>query len=489
LQVAAAAFAADVPDHGARLQLTLGGAPDLALTLIPDGADGPVAVVANNGVVSLPLESCRADESCELDALAVVEWTAEDPPQGPLPVNLKVEGLARVPHTDKRCGLPANAVILTATPPVLRSRTGIGVTPRQAHDATELVQHVTVRFPSGIDTATETDSPVVTRGHLAIDPDPNPPQTGFPATSVPGAWLRVTPDDGGRPVLDVPVPVRYPVLPADATFPMDPACLRPCERGFWIQVAVYDPAGRRFGDADTAVYAWSFDASAFATGAARSGPSAIVVDLDATDLPAPPSLVLRGTGPAFDVDGDHPATTLAIDAAAPAQGPRPFGDVLGEATIVFQVTTVPLQPLGASKPFISNGHYIGDGSDDDDKADTGGWGGVATVPSPPGRPFGPCPDPATACAARTGLVLRRYDDVFDSGAPTPPYEVRWAWTVVGAPPGATVTVAPIPGETLDATGIGLNPAMAGALLGATVMGGVLILWLARRRNRPPAVPR
>ena len=94
-----------------------------------------------------------------------------------------------------------------------------------------------------------------------------------------------------------------------------------------------------------------------------------------------------------------------------------------------------------------------------------------------------------ACAARTGLVQRYYHTSFDHTDTTPPYDVRWEWSVVGAPPGATVTVQPIAGETLEDDSIG---PVSGPLLVATLLAGGILLALvaigAMRRHRAKAGP-
>ena len=260
-------------------------------------------------------------------------------------------------------------------------------------------------------------------------------------------WLRVTPDDGGSPVLDAPVPTAYPPLPADATFPIDAACEVRCERGYWIQAAVYDPAGRSSVDIANAIFGWAFDASV--SSAVETGAS-VQVTLDAEDgREPPPSLILRGTGDPFRIDADQRAVTLVIDAKVPERDGTPLGDRIADVPIVFRLTTFNVG--GPGQPWLSNGHYLGDGSTGDDVADTGATGGPVTVSSPAGRPFAACAGVAQACAARTGLVQRYYHTSFDNTDTTPPYDVRWEWSVVGAPPGATVAVRPIAGETLEET--------------------------------------
>ena len=181
----------------------------------------------------------------------------------------------------------------------------------------------------------------------------------------------MTPDDGGPPILDGAIPVIYPSLPVDATFPLDAACARPCEQGYWIQAAVYDPAGRRFGDPETAVYGWVFDASVSSREPFDAQDGSVTVEVDEANGGAPPtSLVLRGTGEPFRVDGSHEATTLVIDATVPARPEPLFGDGVGNVTIVFGLTTVGVDPSASGQLWLSNGHYIGDGSTADDDADT-----------------------------------------------------------------------------------------------------------------------
>jgi hypothetical protein len=240
-------------------------------------------------------------------ALAVVEWTRPQPAATIAPV-LKVEGLVRVPHTRDRCGFSGEVVTVRADTPVPQ-QAAIGIVGEARHDSTELARHVTVRYGAGIPVAGEGTPAggdgVIARGHLAITPDADPPTTRA-STNVPGLWLRVTPDDGGPPILDRALPVIYPSLPADATFPLDAGCARPCERGYWIQAAVYDPAGGRFGDPETAVYGWTFDASVSSPEPFHVQDGSVAVAFDEANAGEPPtSLVLRGTGEPFRVDGSH----------------------------------------------------------------------------------------------------------------------------------------------------------------------------------------
>ena len=476
------ALPGDVEERGARVKLTLVGAPDVVLTLVPQTTGEAVPIVSSQGVASLPLTHCRPDEPCTVRALAVVEWL--HPQAGTaIDARLTVEGLVRVPHTEKKCGLPTNVVTVTASSPVaLPPAAGDGVGEAR-HDVRELVRHVTIRVAPGLEASTA-DEPRAVRGHLAITPDPEPPGIGAAATLVPGMWLRVTPDDGGTPVLDAPVPTSYPPLPADATFPIDAACEVRCERGYWIQAAVYDPAGRSSVDIANAIFGWAFDASV--SSAVETGAS-VQVTLDAEDgREPPPSLILRGTGDPFRIGADQRAETLVIDAQVPERDGTPLGDRIADVPIVFHLTTFNVG--GPGQPWLSNGHYLGDGSTGDDVADTGATGGPVTVSSPAGRPFAACAGVAQACAARTGLVQRYYHTSFDHTDTTPPYDVRWEWSVVGAPPGATVTVRPIAGETL---GDSIGP-VSGPLLVATLLAGGTLLALvaigAIRRRRAPADP-
>jgi hypothetical protein len=199
----------------------------------------------------------------------------------------------------------------------------------------------------------------------------------------------------------------------------------------------------------------------------------------------PPSLVLRGTGDPFRIDADHRATTLVIDATVPEREGTPFGDRIADVPIAFRLTTVDVGG-GAGQLWLSNGHYLGDGSTADDASDTGATGGPTTVTSPAGRPFAACADVVQACAARTGLVQRYYHSAFDATSTTPPYDVRWEWSVVGAPPGATVAVQPLAGETLgdDVPGISTEPLLVATLLaGGTLLALVAIGASRRRRAR------
>ncbi len=83
-----------------------------------------------------------------------------------------------------------------------------------------------------------------------------------------------------------------------------------------------------------------------------------------------------------------------------------------------------------------------------------------------------------------GSGFTRYRDSFDKGPAVDTFDISWTWTVVGAPPGATVSVESIDGDSLPAAGA---PEVPPALVAAVLVGGVLMLGLAlrgRRRGRP-----
>jgi len=492
VSLSAEALPADFEDRGVRLVLTLAEASDVTLTIVPDGTTQPMALIASHGVVSLPLDRCRPEEPCTVRALAVVEWSRPEQGLTRAP-RLTVAALARVPQTSDLCGLPGDAIALSVTPPVQRQATARDAVGEERHGGTELVRHVTVRFgadvpdPAGNGSSKDTE-PVVVRGHIGITPDADPTDPGARATAVAGLWLRVTPDDGGPPVLDGPIPTAYPPLPADATFPIDPSCARPCEQGYWLQAAVYDPAGRSSVDPKAGVFGWTFDASASAGEPVGAADGSISVTLArAGGGAAPPSLIVRGTGDPFRVDPAHEATTLVIDATVPERPASPFGDVIADASIVFELTTVGVDRSMEGDLWLSNGHYLGDGSTADDEADTGAWGGPGTVSSPAGRPFAPCAGVTDRCIARTGLVLGYYDGVFDAGAPTPPFDVRWDWSVIGAPPDAAITVRTVEGETLDGGidvgGVGVPTAMIALVVLLAGVGFAALAMRSRKRAR------
>jgi hypothetical protein len=215
----------------------------------------------------------------------------------------------------------------------------------------------------------------------------------------------------------------------------------------------------------------------------------IAVTLDAPAGREPPPLVLRGTGAPFRLDSSHPATTLAIDASVPARPAMSFGDPVADVPVVFRLTTVAVDPGLPGQLWLSNGHYLGDGTTGDDAADTGATGGPATVTSPAGRPLRACEGVTDACATRTGLVLRRYRSSFDN-VDSPPFDVRWEWSVVGAPPGASVTVQPLDGETLDAGIVAMPPwpVVVGVLVAGVLVLGLAVVGVRSRRRRPGAGP-
>ena len=167
IELSANALPGDVEDRGARLQLTLIEAPNVTLTLVPEGASEPIALIASRGVVSLPLDRCQPDEPCTVRALAVVEWTRPQPDTTIAPV-LKVEGLVRVPHTKDRCGFSGEVVAVRADPPV-GGQAALGIVEEARHDSTELVRHVTVRYGAGVPIAGEATPAggegVLARGH------------------------------------------------------------------------------------------------------------------------------------------------------------------------------------------------------------------------------------------------------------------------------------------------------------------------------------
>ena len=148
IELSELALPGDVEERGARVKLTLTGAPDVVLTLVPETTGEAAPIVSSQGVASLPLDACRPDEPCTVRALAVVEWLHPQPGTA-VDARLTVEGLVRVPHTEKKCGLPANVVTVTASPPAaLPPAAGDGVGEAR-HDVRELVRHVTVRVAPG----------------------------------------------------------------------------------------------------------------------------------------------------------------------------------------------------------------------------------------------------------------------------------------------------------------------------------------------------
>ena len=87
-------------------------------------------------------------------------------------------------------------------------------------------------------------------------------------------------------------------------------------------------------------------------------------------------------------------------------------------------------------------------------------------------------------------MLKHYTSVFDKGVPTPPYDVHWEWSVVGAPAGSTVTVEPLEGETLG--GLAITPPPWQVVVGVLVAGAVVLVLAIRgvrtRRRGPGPEP-
>jgi hypothetical protein len=248
----------------------------------------------------------------------------------------------------------------------------------------------------------------------------------------------------------------YPTLPAAADFPILDDCQSggPCARGYWIQILVFDPTGRSLDDAAFDPFTWSVDASvSYPEGAQPPTDGlSVVADTGPAGIATPPSLVLRGPGGTFHVDDAHVVTSLTIDAHLEPRATAPvFGDGRAGVTIIFNLRSYATPGSSAGAPdsylWLSNGHYVGDGSTGDDQADTGGWGGPGRMAYPPGRPLAACAGVVTACTSQTGLVVHRYTDSFAHGDQVTTFEVAWDWVVIGAPPDASVEVVAQDGET------------------------------------------
>ena len=177
------ALPGDVEERGARVKLTLTGAPDVVLTLVPETTGEAVPIVSSQGVASLPLDACRPDEPCTVRALAVVEWLHPQPGTA-IDARLTVEGLVRVPHTEKKCGLPANVVTVTASPPAaLPPAAGTGwVKPGTTSGSwCGTSRCVSRRAPTR-----NRGRAARRRGHLAITPTPSHPASALPRPWSPG---------------------------------------------------------------------------------------------------------------------------------------------------------------------------------------------------------------------------------------------------------------------------------------------------------------
>ena len=499
VSLASTALPSAFEGRGARLNLSLADAPDVTLTLVPDGDAVPIPVASGRGVTDVALSSCQPDSPCTVDLLAIVEWTK--PVAGArVAATMTAYGLVRVPRTQELCGLPADSISVEATPPTPR-RSAVAGIEQQAHDGSELVGHVTVALEGGAPPARPAADPVIARGHLAFLA-PTPVEGAAPS-AIAGLWLRVTADDGTI-VLDGPVPASYPILPADATFPVLAGCPdTPCRNGYWIQAAAYDPTGHTPLDVAAPAFEWRFDASTTSPDDDDAAPATVRVDADHGERP-PKSLVTTGDAGSFRIEPGHDTHTFVIDASIPGHDLGPLGgDALSQASIQFDVTSSRVaepdpgtngnggQGGASGSPYLwlSNGHYLGDGSTADDRADTGGWGGPGTVPSPVGRPLAACAGLADACAARTGFVLARYDDVFGRDS-AHTFDVRATWRVVGAPAGATIDVRTIDGATLDNGSSAVWPLPV--VIAVVVLAGVGVMlamrFVVRSRSRRRVLP-
>ncbi len=420
VSLAATALPSQFAGGGARARFSLSTTQDLTLTLVPVETGVPLSVVAARGVASVPLmASCIPDQPCTMTMIAIVEWTRPET-GGSMSPTLTAETIATIPHEDKLCGLPSSSVAIAASEPRAWAGAHDGMS-EPSFQGAELVRHVTVTYDGPASTRQPAGAdPVVARGHMGVtEPAASGDATPAPAW-IPGVWLRVTPDDGGPPVLDGTAQAPYPGVPSDATFPVLAGCsAMPCTRGYWVQAVIFDPGATGSVDPPDIPYSWSFDASVTFPANRDESAGTLHVVADDSAAVAPPSLVMHGSGGPFHIDSGHPTHTLIVAVTAPGRPTDPLVlDMRSTATIQFGLTST---RVGATIPagngngngngngdghlWLSNGHWVGDGSAGDDAADTGGWGGPGTYPSSVGRPFAVCGPPASACTARTGLVL------------------------------------------------------------------------------------
>lgn len=471
----------DLRFGAAQLTSTLDAPADVTLTLVRDSTGVPLSTISGRGGADLALDDCAPAVVCELALTAVVEWTH---PTGSSAVSAtwSIDAAVTYPTRPDRCGPPPGAKIeISSGRPDARSAVVRGALDPRTSDVAELIQHITIRF-DGTAGSPAPRWPVVARGRLAVtDADDTPEPTTGP---IPAVWMRLTPDDGGPPIVDGPVKVTFPeFLPASAAFPILSSCESgPCVEGYWVQILAYDPNGRSPEGTAYAPFQWAMDASVSYPEDVEAPPDAglsITTEPAAAGNPAPASLVLQGSGGSFHLDDGHPVKTVVTTANVGPRASLPgLSDPLTEASILIRVTTRadPITETGTR--WLSNGHLIGDGIAPRDE-DTGGWAQNGERGFAPAKPFRACAGATDPCSAQTGLVIRRYNSAnLDREPDADEFTVDWRWTVFGAPPGATVDVVVVDGATLKAKGGGSAP---DAILLATVaLAAIAILVLARR---------
>ena len=175
-----------------------------------------------------------------------------------------------------------------------------------------------------------------------------------------------------------PGPDRVPAAAADATFPIDMAS-RSDERGCRSRAAVYDPVRSRSSVDRQRHLRLGLRASV--SSAVETGGHALQVMLDGGDGREPPPSLISCTAPASIRIQPTTAQRRWSSTQKVPERDRRRSATQSPTSIVFRLTTFNVG--GPGQPWLSIGHYLGDGSTGDDRADTGATGGPVTVTSPP----------------------------------------------------------------------------------------------------------
>jgi hypothetical protein len=452
-----------------------------SIVLIRTSTNEPIPTIDRAGETQLEVDWCETGQPCLVDVTAIVRSTA---PRADVETTTTWTLAAAVayPVGEERCGPPSGAELAVgATKP--EAGGAAVVAEAMGEDAIHQAdRHVTVALDGGRrDGSVATGQLVITRSEASDDRRTGP---------IPGLWLRVTPDDGGQPIVDGPVPDPFgDPFRSIATFPILEGCTEgeACRRGYWLQLLVYDPRG--FTPVDAMPFVdWDVRAAILdPTRQARR--LELTVAPQAGGLATPPALVQAGAGEPFRFDPDHERKTMVFRITVPARSvPRGMVDPARSVTAV-NFLRAERDPTDAGEIWISDGHWTGDGVRDP-REETSGWGGGAGFerPGTMGLPLLGCAAQTDACTATTGYVIRRYESAF-SKRNAERFGVAWHWRIVGAPPAATISVEIVDGAALSSQETQLErhmPALVGWAVALVVLAVLAVLaprWLIRRGRR------
>ena len=468
-----------------RVTSAFDGPAGVLLTLVRTSTGDVLSTIGPPNGARLGVDWCDTAEPCEIDVTAIVEWLEPEP--GTLHAAWTFGAAITYPRSDERCGPPAGArVEAAATEPEPGTHVaGAAIDGEGA--VLEATRHVSFELSAGGsgDALAANLAGVTASAELRVEAAP---VEGDPARQyLPGAWLRITPDDGRPPVVDGPLAEGFMAAePGAGVFPVLDGCDRlPCRMGYWVQLLVYDPAGRGT-PASMAPVRWSLRAAVAELTPKPKAPARLAISVD-DDAPRdqPPPLVAEGVGEPFRIEPGRTQWTLTVAASVGARSLPPGLDDPARHARAFIVLQPMRDPDDQGEIWLADGHWIGDGVSNP-IASTSAWGSPSggEHPEVPGVPLGGCVRSVEPCSATTGLVVRHHESSF-AEANASRFTVAWRWRVVGAPPGTTLAVEAVPGVGLEAPGrpaVGLAWFVVVAAFGI-VVAVVLTRDILRRRYR------